>query len=342
MKILIISGFLGAGKTTFIKELIRRTDKRLVVLENEYGSADIDQQLIGNDDQADVWDLTEGCVCCTKSADLNASVVTIESTLEPEFLIVEPSGVGALGNVIRNLRKIEYERIALLRPLTIVDAEHFMQDCMEFPDICESQIKAAGTVVISKPDNPDPQLFDIVEAKVREINPDAELIPRHYTKMPQDWWDSLLVTAPDGRDLKEVDESALDLETYTIANCRAYSPVSLLWLLEQAVRGRFGEILRAKGVMPAGKDWVSFDIVNGKISIAGVGGIPENMKPECTWIGRAIDRLLLRKFLADPKFLLFNDLSPQQKESDTNKTSNITPIINRYKKGVSWRSSFKD
>ena len=135
MNVLIISGFLGAGKTTFIRELIKRTDGRLVILENEYGSADVDQQVIKAEDKADVWDLTEGCVCCTKSADFNASVLTIESTLEPELLVVEPSGVGALSNVIRNLRKIEYERIVLLRPLTIVDADHFAHDCKEFPDI---------------------------------------------------------------------------------------------------------------------------------------------------------------------------------------------------------------
>ena len=321
MKMLIISGFLGAGKTTFIKELIRRTDKRLVVLENEYGSADVDQQLIKTEDPADVWDLTEGCICCTKSADLNASVMTIESTLEPEYLVIEPSGVGALSNVIRNLRKIEYERITLLRPLTILDAEHFLQDCRAFPDICEDQIKAAGTVLISKPEFPDAKLFAQVEKAVRELNPEVEVLPQHYTRMPQGWWDALLTTAYDGGSLKEVDESGLDLETCTITNCRAESPASLLWLLERAVRNCFGEILRAKGVLPAGKDWVSFDIVNGRISITGIGEELDFEKAESVWIGRAIDRLPLRNLLSDPEPTFERD----RPRSGQNLSARITP-----------------
>lgn len=306
MKILIVSGFLGAGKTTFLRELIRRSSKRLVVLENEYGSTDVDQQVIGSDDRADVWDLTEGCICCTKSADLNASVVTIESTLEPEFLLIEPSGVGALSNVIRNLQRIEYERITLLRPLTIVDAEHFAYDSQAFADIYRDQIRTAGTVVISKPDHPDPALRSQIEEKVHEINPRASILPCHYTKMPDVWWESLLETAYDGTVLQQTDEGGIDLETYTQKGCTVDSPATLLCLLEQAVRGRFGQIVRAKGLLPAGKDWVRFDIVEGRISIEGLGietgrPAPQNLSPECVWIGRAIDRLALAGLLADPK-----------------------------------------
>lgn len=303
MRVLIISGFLGAGKTTFINELIRRSREQLVVLENEYGSADVDQQIL--EDQADVWDLTEGCVCCTKSADLNASVMTIESTLEPEVLIVEPSGVGALSNVIRNLRRIEYDRIKLLRPLTVVDAEHFVQNCADFPDIYQDQIRASGTVMISKPDNPDPDLLSRVESAVKELNPNAAVLPRHYTKMPREWWDSILVTAYDGGLLAEVDESTLDLETCTVKNCRVDSPVTLLWILEQAVRGRFGEIRRAKGLLPAGKDWVRFDIADGSISIMGLDGDIETKSAQCVFIGRGLDRLLIRDIFTEPEFLFF-------------------------------------
>ena len=300
MKILIISGFLGAGKTTFIKELIKRTEQRFVVLENEYGNTNVDQQMIKSEDQADVWDLTEGCICCTKSADLNASVMTIESTLEPEYLIVEPSGVGALSNVIRNLQKIEYERITLLRPVTIVDADHFAHDCEEFADIYQDQIRTAGTVMISKPETPDTALYAQVEAKVHEMNPEAYVLPCHYTKMDQEWWDSLLTTSYSGESIKQVEDSSIDLETYTVYNCRMVSPVALLWLLERVIRGYFGQIIRAKGILPAGKEWVRFDVVNGKVAITGFDESTENAKAECVWIGRAIDRLALRDYLWDP------------------------------------------
>lgn len=116
MKVLVVSGFLGAGKTTFIQEMISRSHERLVVLENEYGSTDIDQQIIRTSDAASVWDLTEGCICCTKSADLAASVITIENTVRPDFLIVEPSGVAALSNVIANLKKSNTKELRFSGP----------------------------------------------------------------------------------------------------------------------------------------------------------------------------------------------------------------------------------
>lgn len=327
MKVLIISGFLGAGKTTFIKELIRRTNKRLVILENEYGSADVDPQVLEAEDKADVWDLTEGCICCTKRADLTASIITIESTLDPDVLVVEPSGIGALSNVIRNLKKIEYERIRLLKPLTVVDAEHFVQNCIEFPDIYQDQIRACGTVMISKPEKPDPALLKQVEAAVNDLNPEASVLPAHYTQMPQEWWDSVLTSAYDGGSLEEVDESALDLETYTVKDCHVDSPASLLWMLERAVRGYYGEIRRAKGLLPAGKDWVRFDIADGIISITGFEGSISPHAAQCVWIGRALDRLLLRSMLTDMQSIFNQRTSKRGLRPPSDEAGGIKKIL---------------
>ncbi len=269
------------------------------MLENEYGYADVDQQLLKQEDGADVWDLTEGCICCTKSADLNASVMTIESTLRPEYLVIEPSGVGALSNIIHNLRKIEYEHIKLLDPVTIIDADHFTENSRAYADIYMDQLSSAGTVVISKPNHPDAELLSQVKDAVGKINPKADVLQCHYTKMPEEWWEEILHTSYNGEGLNETDKAPLELETFTLENCRAASPVSLLCVLEQAVRGRFGSIVRAKGILPAGKDWVSFDIVSGAITITGIGEAPAGIRSECVWIGRAIDRVRLRKCLAD-------------------------------------------
>ncbi len=300
MKILIISGFLGAGKTTFIKELIRRTGKSFVILENEYGSTDVDEQVLTAEEDTDVWDLTEGCICCTKSSDLNASVMTIESTIEPEYLVIEPSGVGALSNVIRNLQKIEYERIRLLKPITIIDAERFLHDQTVFGDVYQDQIRTASILVISKPDHPQTELYEVVKKNLQQLNLGAELIPVHYTQMPQEWWDSLLITAYDGSVFQEVKESYLNLETFTISSCWLESPAVLLWILQNVILGKYGEIVRAKGILPAGHDWIRFDIVDGTFSITGFDKANEEPKAECVWIGRAIDRIGLMMNFGDP------------------------------------------
>ncbi len=302
MKILIISGFLGAGKTTFIQELIRRTGERFVVLENEYGETTVDEQIITQNEQTDVWGLSEGCVCCAKSADLVSSVVTIENVLAPEYLIVEPSGVGKLSNVIRNLQKIEYERITLLQPITIVDAETFAYAEANFADVYLDQLSTAGTVLISKPDHPDPALFAEVAAKIRRLNPDAELLDGHYTAQDSAWFRALLTRARSGAVLPDPSDADLGLEPFTVRDCAVTSPVELLFVLDNVLRGRYGEVVRAKGILPAGQEWLRFDIAGGKSCITGFEAEEEQPRQaETVWIGQGMDRFALMKSLhAEP------------------------------------------
>ena len=124
MKILIVSGFLGAGKTTFIKALAKHTGKDFAILENEYGTAGIDaDRLRAEEGQSpvNIWEMTEGCICCSAKGDFSLSVLSIANTIDPEYLVIEPTGVGMLGNVLENVKKIEYQRISILSPVTIAD-----------------------------------------------------------------------------------------------------------------------------------------------------------------------------------------------------------------------------
>lgn len=296
MRVLIVSGFLGAGKTTFIREMMKHCKRDMVILENEYGNTEVDQQVLEQLDEAEVWNLTEGCVCCTKSADLNASVATIESTLSPELLVVEPSGVGALSNVLRNLQKIQYGRIQLLRPVTILNAGSFLRDWEEFGEVYRDQIETAGTIAISQPEQIDAELYGAVADKASALNPGAELLTVHYTKMDDAWWDALLTTSYDGKRLNEVNESALGMESYPFKDCKLNSPVALMWLLEAALNGAFGKVVRAKGIVQAGPAWVRFDIAGGRYSIVGLDeDESRDAKPECVFIGQAVDTLALQK-----------------------------------------------
>lgn len=303
MKILIISGFLGAGKTTFIQELIRRTGERFAVLENEFGHTDVDEQVLTQDDNADIWGLTEGCVCCTKSADLVGSVIAIENVVSPEYLIVEPSGVGKLSNVIHNLQRIEYDRITLLKPITIIDGRAFAHDFYHFADIYQDQMSTAGHVLVSKPDHAGPEIYQAVGEKLEELNPDADLLYGHYRDQTAAWFRDLLRQTWSGKTVSIASEAEADLETYTIRDCHLDSPADLLILLEKALFGKYGEIVRAKGILPVGQEWLRFDIAGGQTSITGFDkarDTDENtaqIKSECVWIGRGIDRLALLAIL---------------------------------------------
>lgn len=154
MKILVVSGFLGAGKTTFIRTLAERTKKDFAVMENEYGAVNVDGDLLEQTKDLNIWELTEGCICCSMQNDFATSILTIANTVDPEYLIVEPTGVGMLSKIIENIQKSEYERITLLEPLTILDGTMYDRCMSEFSEICVS----------------------------------------HYTEQGDDWWDSLLTS----------------------------------------------------------------------------------------------------------------------------------------------------
>ncbi|MCF0228406.1 MAG: GTP-binding protein [Parasporobacterium sp.] len=325
MKLLIVSGFLGAGKTTFISELIRHIRGRYVILENEFGNTDIDKQTLAADAGSNIWDLAEGCVCCSKSADLTASVITIENVLSPDYLIVEPSGAGVLSRLISNMKKIEYERITVLSPVTIVDGYGFTGSLAEFRELYEDQLRTAGTVLISKPDNPEPELRESVIRTVSALNPQADFPEQHYRLLDEEWWQMLLSRTESGIITGDTPADCVtgteSLETCTLTDTSVSSPANLVAILDNVVRGKYGHIVRAKGIIPAGSCRVRFDISGGIVSVTGIdeqgsadteisgetgtaashgpvdGGITGISASQCVFIGKNLSRLTLSRDL---------------------------------------------
>ena len=105
MRILLVSGFLGAGKTTFIKELAKNINLEFVVLENEYADIGVDGDFL-DEKNLNVWEMSEGCICCSMKGDFKSSIKRIYSEINPEYLIIEPTGVGMLSSIIENIREI--------------------------------------------------------------------------------------------------------------------------------------------------------------------------------------------------------------------------------------------
>lgn len=196
MKILIISGFLGAGKTTFIKALQKHTGREFVILENEYGDVDIDSAVLEKDNMK-IWELTEGCICCSVKADFANSVLTIANALDPDVLIVEPSGVGMLSNIYANVKRILYERIQLLAPITIVDYHCFYEYMETFDGFYKDQIINGGRVLVSKGEDVPSAELEAMGEILKEMNPKGQILTEHYENCPDQWWKSLLTTGWD-------------------------------------------------------------------------------------------------------------------------------------------------
>lgn len=291
MKILIVSGFLGAGKTTFIKELIRRTGTAPVILENEYGNNSIDAGELRSADSGEkkleVLEFMEGCVCCTMKDSFVNSVFTVFSGLSPEYLIIEPTGVGQLSNILGNLKPLLHDPVTLLNPIVVLAPRSYNQNMKEFEALYKDQITYAKTVVFSKCENEDMEVLSATEAAIREINPDAEIISRHYSKQDDDWWRSVMALPSDTIDVEETSQEMNDFSQITMNNASLENPFQLIQLLEDCLRGQFGCIVRAKGTIPVGSETLRFDLADGLYSISDS---PEKTN-QCVFIGKNLDRI---------------------------------------------------
>ena len=316
MKILVVSGFLGAGKTTFIQELVRRTGRDFAIYENEYGQADIDARRLRQDSDLKVWESTENCICCSGKQDFATSVLTISNTIDPEYLIVEPTGVAKLQSILDNVNQVAWERISLLAPVTVVDAVSWQNQRTDFPEIFDNQLSAAASVVISKLAPGSEDAAEPIKQLAAEMNPQAEVIAESsYTDIPDEWWNGLLTRALDGSVLKdqasEKDEGP-DLETMALTHAELPSPTHLIWLLDAASAGVFGKLARAKGTLPCGNQWVKFDLVERAWAITGDEPQEES---RCVFIGRDLLRHGLREVFVPAFWHEQSDLADEHDHS---------------------------
>ena len=287
MKILIVSGFLGAGKTTFITALSRKTKKDFAVMENEYGETGIDGELLKHD-RLKVWELTEGCICCSLKSDFASSILTIANTLNPEYLIVEPTGVGLLSSVITNIAKIEYEHIRLLSPLTLVDVHEAASNAHSFREIFADQIKHSGLIVLSKTANASLQEIENAHSIIYSIHPAAKIADAPYENLPRDWWERLLLSPLASlTDVVSGSVNPPDLENVSISDIHFDSIDALLTCVSALMRGRFGTVCRVKGFVPINGQWAKFDVVGSQYSIVECAPMSA---PKAVVIGSALDK----------------------------------------------------
>ena len=268
MKILIISGFLGAGKTTFIKELAKRTKKEIAIFENEYGTSGVDGDILKESTKVNIWELTEGCICCSVKGDFAASVLTIANTVNPEYLVIEPTGVAMLSNLITNLKQIEYEHIKLMAPIVIVDALSLERYKNEFPEIYKDQIEFADTVIFSKSENLSENEKEKLGLEVKSINNSCNIVSDHYSTQPDSWWDSLLLKYLDGTvDIPIKDETAEMPDSFSLNNISVRSVEKFIIFLENLIRGLYGNVFRAKGSFAIKGINLRFDVADNRYQV---------------------------------------------------------------------------
>ena len=177
IKIDIFSGFLGAGKTTLIKKLISEAfgGEKLVVIENEFGDIGIDGGFLESAG-IQITEMNSGCICCSLVGDFGKALSEVIETYKPERIIIEPSGVGKLSDVIKAVEDLGLESIELNSAVAVVDAKKCKMYMKNFGEFFNNQIESAGTIVLSHTKGlSDDKLAKTVEL-IRAHNEKAELI----------------------------------------------------------------------------------------------------------------------------------------------------------------------
>ena len=317
VKIDIISGFLGAGKTTLIKKLLKDgfQGEQVVLIENEFGEIGIDGGFL-KEAGIQIREMNSGCICCSLVGDFGTSLKEVVTKYNPDRILIEPSGVGKLSDVIKAVQGVQDEvDIKLNSYTTVVDAKKCKMYMKNFGEFFDNQIQYAGAIIMSRTDIATEKKVQESLELLRSLNKDAAIITTPIENL-------------DGKKLVEVMEHPVSLEQEMLeeehehhhhhdgeCGCghdhhhhhadevftswgretiKKYTREGLEKILEALSESdKYGIILRAKGMLPAEDGtWIYFDMVPEETEIRE--GAPEYTGRLCV-IGSKLDEHALEE-----------------------------------------------
>ena len=196
MKIDIYSGFLGAGKTTLIKKMIQEAyaGQRLVLIENEFGEIGIDGGFL-QDAGINITEMNSGCICCSLVGDFGKALTQVIEQYNPDRIVIEPSGVGKLSDVIGAVKKVTNDEITLGYTVAVVDCGKVKVYMKNFGEFYNNQIETASTIILSRTDSVPQAKLDAAVALLREHNEKATIVTTPWPQLTGDQ----LVAAMEGQ-----------------------------------------------------------------------------------------------------------------------------------------------
>ena len=209
-KIDIISGFLGAGKTTLIKKLIQEAfqGQKVVLIENEFGEIGIDGGFL-KESGIQINEMNSGCICCSLVGDFKTALQDVLKQYEPDRIIIEPSGVGKLSDVIKAVQKVvDGEKVLLNSYITVADAQRAKMYLKNFGEFYNNQVEFASAIILSRTQKVTEKKLEQVVELIREINDKSPIVTTP--------WDELT-----GRQILDVMEGKNDFEEELLAAAAA-------------------------------------------------------------------------------------------------------------------------
>jgi putative photosynthetic complex assembly protein 2 len=308
----IVAGFLGAGKTTYVRRLLASADPavRTIVLVNDFGALGIDGSLLSGHG-ADVVELPNGCICCSLSQDLARQLKTAIDRFAPSRVIIEPSGVADVAGLMAVLNRPDIKRhVGALRVCTLIDAGGFLADYARMRLFIGAQAVLASLLIINKIDVVAPAEVSVIEDSLRMLNPNATIVRARHGLVQAAGFDHRDAPHHDGRPVRAAVEDAagghvhghathehhehgLGFTSWSAPLNDQYQLQRLRELLDSVALGAYGQIERVKGIARAGAGWVHFDVAGGRSTVAAFApGKDEEQR--VTAIGRALDGMRLR------------------------------------------------
>ena len=287
-KIDIFSGFLGAGKTTLIKKLIAEayTGEKIVLIENEFGEIAIDGGFL-KDSGVQINEMNSGCICCSLVGDFADALQKVLAQFHPDRILIEPSGVGKLSDVIRAVQGVQSDELVLNGFTTVVDANKCKMYMKNFGEFFNNQVENASAIILSRTEGIRPEKLDAAVALLREKNPTATIVTTPWTELDgkqiletMERRDTLSAelehlkaeaAEDDDEDEHEHHHHHADevFESWGKETARKYTEDEIKEALSKlSDEAKYGVILRAKGILPSdGNEFIHYDYVPGSIDV---------------------------------------------------------------------------
>ena len=273
-KIDIIAGFLGAGKTTFIKKLMQDLvgEEKVVILENEFGKINIDKETLGREGII-VKSIQARCICCTGSGDLANGILEIIQEYEPDRIMIEPTGVAKLSEVKRILQMQDIAELCELDHIvTIVDAKNYYIRTLISKEFFEDQIRSSEVIFLSKTDQMDVQKVNDVKEDIHKVQPRCLIVTDTWDKIGSDQLKILIDYKQDVLVVKQpirlIKNHRNDYESYEIVLEESLNINLIKLFIEEIDKGIYGEIDRLKGISKDDiQGWYSVESVPGETII---------------------------------------------------------------------------
>lgn len=295
MKILIVSGFLGAGKTTFIKHIAKNFNMEFVVLENEYADVGVDKDFL-DEKNLNVWEMSQGCICCSMSGNFKTSIKNIYNQINPEYLIIEPTGVGMLSSIIKNIKSLENSDISLLAPITLVDVSCFDEYLENFRDFYEDNFSYTGQVLFTRVNDISNLEINNIKNKILKINKNLKIITEDYRNLEKTWLAEIFNTSLENKTIISNFKLSnhINLKTFSQVNVNIDNMDKLGLFLHKIINGDFGKVYRAKGLVKIEGQWGKFNIVHKNFNMEAC---PVATESKIVIIGNNLDVGALKKFI---------------------------------------------